>query len=317
MHNADQIAKLDLHVNDTVFVEKGGEIIPKITGVDILKRKENSSPVLYITHCPECNSILQRKEGEAHHYCLNEEECGPQIKGKIEHFTGRKAMNLEGLGSETIDLFVEKGIIKNIADIYSIDKDSILQLDRFGEKSAQNIMDGIEKSKEVPFEKVLFAIGIRYVGDTVARKLARHFKSIDAIRNATIEQLTDAPEVGSVIARSVIDFFSKPSNQQLIDRLINVELQFELKADALPITLGDQLTGKTVVVTGTFERHSRDELKQLIEQHGGKNGSSVSKKTNYLLAGSDSGPSKTDKARELGVQVISESDFESIISIKN
>jgi DNA ligase (NAD+) len=211
-------------------------------------------------------------------------------------------------------LFVEKGIIHNISDIYSINKDNILQLDRFGEKSAQNIMDGIMKSKEVPFEKVLFAIGIRYVGDTVARKLARHFKSIDAIRNASLEQLTEAPEVGAVIANSVIDFFSKPSNQDLIERLKSAGLQFELKADALPISLGNQLEGKIVVVTGTFERHSRDELKQLIEQHGGKNGSSVSKKTTYLLAGSDSGPSKTDKARDLGVQVISESDFETIIS---
>jgi DNA ligase (NAD+) len=314
LHNADQIAKLDLHVHDTVFVEKGGEIIPKITGVDLSKREASSAPIVYITHCPECNTPLQRKEGEAQHYCPNEDGCPPQIKGKIEHFTGRKAMNLEGLGAETIDLFVEKGIIHNISDIYSINKDNILQLDRFGEKSAQNIMDGIKKSKEVPFEKVLFAIGIRYVGDTVARKLARHFKSIDAIRNASLEQLTEAPEVGAVIANSVIDFFSKPSNQDLIERLKSAGLQFELKADALPISLGNQLEGKIVVVTGTFERHSRDELKQLIEQHGGKNGSSVSKKTTYLLAGSDSGPSKTDKARDLGVQVISESDFETIIS---
>jgi DNA ligase (NAD+) len=314
LHNADQIAKLDLHVHDTVFVEKGGEIIPKITGVDLSKREASSAPIVYITHCPECNTPLQRKEGEAQHYCPNEDGCPPQIKGKIEHFTGRKAMNLEGLGAETIDLFVEKGIIHNISDIYSINKDNILQLDRFGEKSAQNIMDGIMKSKEVPFEKVLFAIGIRYVGDTVARKLARHFKSIDAIRNASLEQLTEAPEVGAVIANSVIDFFSKPSNQDLIERLKSAGLQFELKADALPISLGNQLEGKIVVVTGTFERHSRDELKQLIEQHGGKNGSSVSKKTTYLLAGSDSGPSKTDKARDLGVQVISESDFETIIS---
>lgn len=314
LHNADQIAKLDLHVNDTVFVEKGGEIIPKITGVDLTKREADSLPISYITNCPECGTLLQRKEGEAQHYCLNEEGCPPLIKGKIEHFTGRKAMNLEGLGAETVDVFVERGLIHNISDIYSINKDSILQLDRFGEKSAQNIMDGIEKSKEVPFEKVLFAIGIRYVGDTVARKLARHFKSIEAISKATIEQLTEAPEVGSVIAGSVIDFFSKPSNINLINRLKQAGLQFELKAGALPISLGNQFAGKIIVVTGTFERHSRDALKMLIEQHGGKNGSSISKKTTYLLAGNDSGPSKTDKANELGVQVISESDFEAIIS---
>jgi DNA ligase (NAD+) len=314
LHNADQIAKLDLHVGDTVFVEKGGEIIPKITGVDLTKRNICSSPIIYITHCPECNSELIRKEGEAQHYCLNEDGCLPQIKGKIEHFTGRKAMNIEGLGAESIDLFVEKGLLRDIADIYNLKKEEILNLDRFAEKSAQNILDGAEKSKLMPFEKVLFAIGIRYVGDTVARKIARHFKSMDAIKNASLEQLIEAPEVGEVIAKSVYDYFRNPSKIELVNKLRSAGLQLEVNPDSLPTVLGNQLGGKIVVVTGSFARRSREELKALVEQHGGKNGSSVSKKTSYLLAGSDSGPSKTDKAKELGVTIISEDEFEQIIS---
>ena len=314
LHNADQIAKLDLHIGDFVFVEKGGEIIPKITAVDISKRSDTASPVRYITTCPECNSELVRKEGEAQHYCLNEEHCKPQIKGKIEHFTARKGMNIDGLGSETVDLLVEKNLIQSIADIYDLKKEQLMVLERFGEKSAQNIIDGIEKSKLIPFEKVLFAIGIRYVGDTVAKKIARHFKSIDAIIKASEEELMNAPEVGEIIAKSVYQFFRKASNVEIIEKLKANNLQFELAHDALPVSLGNQLEGMTIVVTGSFERHSRDELKALIEQYGGKNGSSVSKKTSYLLAGSDSGPSKTEKAAAMGVKVISEADFEQMIS---
>jgi DNA ligase (NAD+) len=314
LHNADQIAKLDLHLGDFVFVEKGGEIIPKITGVDISKRSETATPVRYITQCPECGSELVRKEGEAQHYCLNEEQCKPQIKGKIEHFTARKAMNIDGLGSETVDLLVEKNLIQSIADIYDLKKEQLMILDRFGEKSAQNIIDGIEKSKSIPFEKVLFAIGIRYVGDTVAKKIARHFKTIDAIINASEEELMNAPEVGEIIAKSVYQFFRKASNIAIIEKLKAAQLRFELAHDALPVSLGNQLEGMILVVTGTFERHSRDELKGLIEQYGGKNGSSVSKKTNYLLAGADSGPSKIEKAAAMGVKVISETDFEQMIS---
>jgi DNA ligase (NAD+) len=314
LHNADQIAKLDLHEGDFVYVEKGGEIIPKITGVDLNKRSESATPIRYITSCPECGSELIRKEGEAQHYCLNEENCKPQIKGKLEHFTGRKAMNIDGLGSETIDLLVEKNLIQTIADIYNLKKEKLINLDRFGDKSAQNIIDGIEKSKLIPFEKVLFSIGIRYVGDTVAKKIARHFKSIDAIVNATEVELMNAPEVGEIIAKSVYQFFRKESNLKIIEALKANHLQFELAHDALPTQLGNQLDGMTLVVTGTFERNSREELKALIEQHGGKNGSSVSKKTTYLLAGADSGPSKIEKATSMGVKVISESDFEQMIS---
>jgi DNA ligase (NAD+) len=314
LHNADQIAKLDLHVGDFVFVEKGGEIIPKITGVDISKRNDSATPIRYIITCPECGSELVRKEGEAQHYCLNEDHCKPQIKGKLEHFTGRKAMNIDGLGSETIDLLVEKNLIHTIADIYNLQKEQLMNLDRFGEKSAQNIIDGIEKSKMIPFEKVLFSIGIRYVGDTVAKKIARHFKSIDAIIHATEEELMNAPEVGEIIAKSVYQFFRNESNLKIIDALKANHFQFELAHDALPVQLGNQLDGIIIVVTGTFERHSREELKAMIEQYGGKNGSSVSKKTTYLLAGADSGPSKIEKAQAMGVKVISEADFEQMIS---
>lgn len=314
LHNADQIAKLDLHEADFVYVEKGGEIIPKITGVDLNKRSESATPIHYITSCPECGSALIRKEGEAQHYCLNEENCKPQIKGKLEHFTGRKAMNIDGLGSETIDLLVEKNLIHTIADIYNLKKEKLINLDRFGDKSAQNIIVGIEKSKIIPFEKVLFSIGIRYVGDTVAKKIARHFKSIDAVINATEEELMNAPEVGEIIAKSVYQFFRKESNVKIIEALKANQLQFELAHDALPTQLGNQLKGMTLVVTGTFERNSREGLKAMIEQHGGKNGSSVSKNTTFLLAGADSGPSKIEKATSMGVKVISEYDFELMIS---
>jgi DNA ligase (NAD+) len=315
LHNEDQINKLDLHIGDTVFVEKGGEIIPKITGVDLSKRHPNAAKVNFISACPECGTALVRTEGEAQHYCPNEDGCPPQQKGKMDHFTSRKAMNIDGLGSETIELFFNKGLLYNIADIYSLKKENIIDLDRFGEKSAANIIEGIEKSKEIPFERVLYAIGIRFVGDTVARKLARHFGSFDAIKNATEEALMQAPEVGEKIAQSVRTFFQNPTKIALIERLRKAGLQLELKEGTIPAKLGEQLTGMTLVVTGTFVKHSRDELKQMIEQYGGKNGSSVSKKTTYLVAGNESGPSKLEKANELGVKILDEEGFLALINL--
>jgi len=314
LYNADQIEKLDLHLEDTVFVEKGGEIIPKITSVDLSKRKDTAEIVRFPTNCPECNTLLQRGEGEAHFYCPNEDGCPPQIKGKMEHFTSRKAMNIDGLGIETIELLYRENIIKNIADLFFIRKEQILNLERMGEKSAFNIIEGLEKSKLVPFERVLFAIGIRYVGDTVAKKLARYFGSIDSIINATLEQLIETPEVGDKIAQSVRQFFDNPAKVQLINRLKEAGLQFFIHEDSANAKLSETLKGLTIVVTGSFAKYSRDELKQMIEQHGGKNGSSVSKKTSYLLVGSDSGPSKTEKASEMGVKVISEAEFIEMIS---
>jgi DNA ligase (NAD+) len=309
LHNADQIEKLDLHEGDIVFVEKGGEIIPKITSVDLSKRNLNAKKIRFIDNCPECNTLLVRAEGEAQHYCPNDSGCAPQIKGKLEHFVGRKAMNIDGLGSETIDLLYQKGLVNNIADLYELRTDQLIALDRIGDKSAGNIIEGIENSKQVIFEKVLFAIGIRFVGDTVAKKLARHFINIEKLQNASLEELQQAPEVGEKIAQSVKQFFQDPVKLDLITRLKGFGLQFELGTDSLPIHLGEQLKDMVIVVTGTFEKHSREELKIMIEQHGGKNGSSISKKTNYLVAGNDSGPSKLEKAISLGVKVISETEF--------
>ncbi len=314
LHNADQIEKLDLHINDTVFVEKGGEIIPKITGVDKSKRKKNSSPVEFPDKCPECKTKLVRTEGEAQHYCPNENGCPPQIKGKLEHFTDRKSMNIDGLGSETIDLLYKEGLVKTIADFYQLRKENISGLPRMGDKSAENIIEGLQKSKEVPFEKVLFSIGIRFVGDTVAKKIARHFGSIDAIMNASLEELTNAPEVGEKIAGSIRQFFSDPVKLKIIDELKDAGLQFTLQEGSVPEKLSDRLKDTTIVVSGTFEKYTRDELKSLIEQHGGINGSSVSKKTTYLLAGSDAGPSKLDKAKSLNVKLLSEVEFINLIS---
>lgn len=314
LHNADQIEKLGLHEGDTVFVEKGGEIIPKITGVDIQARPKNSRPVQFIERCPECNTFLERVEGEAQHYCPNSENCPPQIRGRLEHFTSRKAMNLEGLGSETIDLLVRKGLLKDAADIYSLREGMIAGLERMGQKTETNILEGIEESKKIPFDRVLYALGIRYVGDTVARKLARHFHSVDALMAASREDLQNAPETGEKIAESVYNWFRESSNQILIKRLKDAGVQLKLAEEDIPQQLGEQLKGKTLVVTGSFKKHSRDELKALIEQHGGKNGSSVSRKTDYLVAGEDSGPSKLEKAREMGVKVITEDELEKLLS---
>ena len=314
LHNEDQIVKLDLHVEDTVFVEKGGEIIPKITGVDLSKRKANSKKVEFILRCPECNFELVRKEGEAQHYCPNSLVCPPQVKGRIEHFTSRKAMNIDGFGTETIDLFVEKKLISNIADIYQLKKEDILSLDRFADRSASNLLDALEASKKVSFEKVLFAIGIRFVGDTVAKKLARHFGSIDALMAADPTQLMEAPEVGQVIAASILDFFKDPINQMMIESLRSNGLQFQLSPEDMLVKVSDKLKGISIVISGTFEKHSRDEYKQIIEENGGKNASGVTRKTNFLFAGADAGPSKLDKAKEYGVKIIDEEEFLKMIN---
>ncbi len=314
VHNADQIEKLDLHIGDTVFVEKGGEIIPKITGVDLSKRPHDALPVKFIHKCPECDTPLIRKEGEAQHYCPNDKGCPPQIKGRIEHFTSRKAMNIEGLGSETIDLFVSKGLLKDVADIYDLNADQIMKLERFGEKSAGNIIEGIRKSKSVPFERVLFAIGIRYVGDTVARKLARYFLNIDALMNAGTEQLMDAPEVGQKIVSSIKDYFADHQNRELLLRLKMAGLQLEIAPGEQLHKRSDKLKGLSIVITGTFEKHSREDYKQIIEENGGKVSSGVTKKTDILLTGSDCGPSKLEKAQEFKVKIMDETAFNTMLN---
>ena len=312
LHNADQIEKLDIHIGDWVYVEKGGEIIPKIVGVNLDKREPDAVPVSYITHCPECDTELVRNEGEAQHYCPNTYHCPPQITGKIQHFISRKAMDIEGLGEETVELLFRSGVIENYADLYEITVEKLLPLERMAKKSAENIVKGIEKSKEVPFERVLFALGIRYVGETVAKKLARHYKNITALENTTIEQLVEVDEIGNQIATSVVNFFQEEYNKELINRLKEYGLQFELSAEA---TAGqtDTLKGKTFVVSGVFSLYSRDELKALIEQHGGKVGSSISSKTDYVIAGDKMGPSKREKAESLGVKIIDEVAFQSLI----
>lgn len=312
LHNSDIIEKLDVRVGDMVFVEKGGEIIPKITGVDLAQRPAHSQPTQYITNCPECGTTLIRKEGEAAYYCPNDEGCPPQIIGRIQHFTSRKAMNIDGLGDETVDLLFRKNLLHNIADIYDLRKEQIIGLDRMGEKSANNLMDGIEKSKTVPFEKVLFAIGIRYVGDTVAKKIATHFKNIDAIINATYEELIATPEVGEIIAKSVISFFSIEKNIAIVKRLQDAGLQMEMKEDA-NAKVSEKLKGFTIVATGTLKNFKRDEIKEAIEKNGGKAAGSVSSKTSFVLAGDEPGENKISKARELNIKIISEEEFMEMI----
>ena len=312
LHNADQIEKLDIHIGDWVYVEKGGEIIPKIVGVNLDKQEPDAVPVSYITHCPECDTELVRNEGEAQHYCPNTYHCPPQITGKIQHFISRKAMDIEGLGEETVELLFRSGVIENYADLYEITVEKLLPLERMAKKSAENIVKEIEKSKEVRYERVLFALGIRYVGETVAKKLARHYKNITALENTTVEQLVEVDEIGNQIATSVVNFFQEEYNKELINRLKEYGLQFELSAEA---TAGqtDTLKGKTFVVSGVFSLYSRDELKALIEQHGGKVGSSISSKTDYVIAGDKMGPSKREKAESLGVKIIDEVAFQSLI----
>lgn len=308
LHNADQIEKLDIREGDTVFVEKGGEIIPKIIGVDFAQRDPNSSPTNYITECPECSTPLIRAEGEAQHYCPNVDGCPPQIMGRIQHFISRKAMDIEGLGGETVALLVNNGLINNYADLYLLKEEQIIPLERMAQKSAENIINGIEASKQIPFERVLFGLGIRYVGETVAKKLANHYKTIDALKNATQEELITVDEIGERIAQSVVSFFASEETIAIIERLKMYGVQLEISADKLA-SQTDTLKGNTFVVSGVFTKVSRDELKKLIEDNGGKVSSSISSKTNYVVAGDNMGPSKKTKAESLGVAIISEDDF--------
>ena len=312
LHNADIIASLDLHIGDMVYVEKGGEIIPKITGVDNSQRTKTAERVVFIDKCPECGTELIRIEGEAAHYCPNDTTCPPQQKGKIEHFVSRKAMNIDGLGEETIAMLYERGLIYDIADLYTLTVGKLARLERFGEKSAQNIVDAVKKSTEIPFERVLFALGIRYVGETVAKKLASAFGSIQALSTANIEQLTAVDEIGERIAESVIRYFSNTQNLQLIERLQSFGVKTEGRIARAE--LSNKLEGLTIVISGTFEHHSRDEYKTMIEAHGGKNGSGVTSKTSLLLAGANMGPAKLEKAEKLGVKIVSEAEFLNIIT---
>lgn len=309
LHNADQIEKLNLHLNDEVYVEKGGEIIPKIVGVNTEKRTA-SSPIAFIENCPECNSTLIRREGEAQHFCPNELSCPPQVKGRMEHFIGRKMMNIDGLGSETIDLLYQQNLVRNVADLYDLTFDQLLGLERMAEKSANNLLKGLQESKNIPFERVLFALGIRFVGETVAKKLAAAFKNIDALSKATYEELILVDEIGEKIAISVQEYFADERAQEIISRLKAIGLQFEIEEVELA---SNKLEGKTFVVSGVFSKFSRDEIKDLIEQNGGKNVGSISAKTSYVLAGENMGPAKLEKASSLGIPIISESDFEEMI----
>lgn len=308
LHNADQIEKLDIRENDTVYVEKGGEIIPKIVGVDFSKRSIASRPTQYITQCPECQTPLTRKEGEAQHYCPNFYGCPPQITGRVQHFISRKAMDIEGLGGETVELLFKAGLIKNYADLYTLKVDQLLPLERMAQKSAENLVAGVEKSKEIPFERVLFALGIRFVGETVAKKLAKHYKSIDMLQFATQMELIMVDEIGEKIAESVVEFFSKQENLDILNRLKSYGVQLQLSEEALQGQT-DVLQGKTFVVSGVFEKVSRNELKKLIEDNGGKVSGSISSKTTYVVAGANMGPSKKEKAESLGVPIITEEDF--------
>jgi DNA ligase (NAD+) len=308
LHNADQIERLGIRENDRVFVEKGGEIIPKIIAVDLTKRPENSVHRNYATNCPECDTVLVRKEGDVKHYCPNEFGCAPQITGRIQHYISRKTMDIDGLGVETVDLLRKEGLIQNYADLYDLTVQQLIPLERMAEKSAQNMIDGIEESKEVPFEKVLFALGIRFVGETVAKKLAKHFKSIDRLMASSFEELVYVDEIGDRIAQSIIDFSSDLGNMQLINRLKTYGLQLEVSAAILE-NQTDRLEGQVFVVSGVFHQMSRNELKKAIEDNGGKVSASISKKTTYIVAGDNMGPSKLTKAQDLGIEIISEQNF--------
>lgn len=312
LHNADIIDGLDLHIGDMVYVEKGGEIIPKITGVDTSARFLIGEKVKFITHCPECGSKLIRYEGESAHYCPNETACPPQIKGRIEHFISRKAMNIDGLGPETVDMFHRLELINNTADLYQLTTADIKSLDRMGEKSAENIINGIEKSKEVPFERVIFALGIRFVGETVAKKIAKAFNDIEELENANLETLVNIDEIGEKIAQSILAYFSNESNRILVNRLKDAGLQlYRTEEDRSGYT--DKLAGQSIVISGVFAHHSRDEYKELIERNGGKNVGSISAKTSFILAGDNMGPAKLEKASKLGVRIMSEEEFLGLI----
>ena len=309
LHNADQIEKLDIRIGDEVFVEKGGEIIPKI--IAVAQRGNQTEPTKYITHCPECQTELVRSEGEANHFCPNFYGCPPQIIGRIQHFITRKAMDIDGLGGETVALLFNAGLVTNYADLYELKKEQIIPLERMAEKSAENLINGIEKSKTIPFERVLYALGIRYVGETVAKKLAKHYKSIDAIAQASIMDLILVDEIGDKIAQSVVQFFENQENIRIIDRLKSFGVQLESGAE--DVLLSEKLKGNIFVVSGVFEIYSRDELKKAIEDNGGKVGSSISSKTDYVIAGDNMGPSKLEKANQLKIAIISETDFKNMI----
>lgn len=313
LHNADQIAALDLREGDMVYVEKGGEIIPKVTGVDLAQRPAGSRPLEYITECPECHAALVRYEGEAKHYCPNQSHCRPQILGRIIHFIRRKAMNIDGLGEETVELLFENGLVGCIADLYDLKTEQLAPLPRLGVKSAENIITSIRHSTEVPFHRVLFALGIRFVGETTAKYLAAHFRSLDAVMAASREQLIEAEEVGDKIADSIIDYFADEQNRRIIERLRAAGLQFEAQRQT---PASEALRGLSIVISGSFRDHSRDELKAMIEAHGGKNLAAVSANTSYLLAGDKIGPAKLQKAQKLGIRIISEDDFYSMIADK-
>ena len=314
LHNADIIESLDLHIGDMVYVEKGGEIIPKITGVNQDARMMlMGEKVTFITHCPECGTKLVRYDGEAAHYCPNETSCPPQIKGKIEHFISRKAMDIDGIGPETIDMFFRIGLIKDVSDLYRLRAIDIRGLERMGDKSAINIVRSISKSISVPFERCLFALGIRFVGESVAKKLVKSFKDIDSLSSATLEELKSIDEIGEKIAQSIVSYFSNPVNQDLILKLKNVGLQF-VRTENEGIMYSDKLKGKSIVISGVFVHHSRDEYKELIERNGGKNVGSISSKTSFILAGANMGPSKLEKANKLGITILNEDDFLNMIS---
>ena len=312
LHNQDQINKLNLHINDRVIIEKGGEIIPKIVGVEVSKRNLNSEKIIFINNCPNCLSYLQKNESEAHHYCPNTFSCPPQITGRIQHFISRKAMDINGIGNETIELMFKNNLISNYADLYSLKKEDLLSLERMAEKSVENIFQGLDKSKKIPFERVLFALGIRYVGQTVSKNLANEYKSIDNLISKTYDELIMVDEIGERIAKSVVDFFNDSENILNIEKLKNVGLQFETNIVVLDSKIFDN---KTFVVSGVFDNYSRNELKKTIELNGGKNLSSISSKTSYLLAGNKMGPSKLKKAQDLGIQIISELDFITMLKV--
>ncbi len=312
LHNADQIEKLDIRIDDTVFVEKGGEIIPKIIAVDLTKRPENAVRTTYISQCPECKTDLVRIEGEANHYCPNFYGCPPQIIGRIQHYISRKAMDIEGLGGETVALLYNNNLVKNYADLYDLKVEQITPLERMAQKSAENIVNGVLKSKEIPFEKVLYAIGIRFVGENGAKKLAKHYKNISALSQAKIEDLILVEDIGERIAKSVIEFFENEDNKVIIEKLKSVGVQLE-SIEKVNLNATNKLEGKTFVVSGVFSLFSRDELKQLIEDNGGKNGSSISAKTDFVVAGENMGPAKLEKANKLGVKIIDETEFQKMI----
>ena len=311
IHNADQIELLDIRVGDMVYVEKGGEIIPKITGVELSERPADSKPFEYITHCPECGTELVRYEGEAKHFCPNSKECKPQIIGRIVHFVSRKAMNIDGLGGETIELLWESGLLRDIADIYHLDPIQLASLPRLGEKSASNIVEGVRLSTDVPFERVLFALGIRFVGETTAKYLASHFRTLDAIASATVEELSEAEEVGSKIAIAITEYFAEEDNRRIVETLREAGLQFEVKDK---VQTSNALEGKSVVISGKFAGRSRDDMKALVEEHGGRNLAAVSANVDFIVAGENMGPAKLQKAQKLGITILSEEEFMALIS---